>query len=376
MRRIPHLRHSSLPVLAVLLGLTASFAAGQNQSQGQQPDASQNQSQTMQDQSRAGQTPLPLSPDLNGLHRNHRLILKDGSYQVVTQYQIVGDRVRYFSQDRQDWEEIPVSLVDWAATRKWEQDHNPLSANQISPGMKEAATLDAEETAERADQKARMPEVATGLNLPDQDGVFVLDTYQGTPELVQLNPSDIDMGAKAHHGVESLNPMTGARTRLELDGEHAKVHLHVDEPVFYLSLDTPHAADDKEPVLTNPVTVQTVSEQAIKGRDWGAHSASSHFAIVHLDERIAMRFVGPVEVSSSGAVVADPNVIPAAVQILTGGRWLRVEPTRPLMIGEYALVEILSPTEMNPSVWDFEVNPATGDNPGSMGPILENSSRR
>ncbi|HEV2133867.1 MAG TPA: hypothetical protein VGR47_06350 [Terracidiphilus sp.] len=357
---------------AALLAVSAALALAQNSNQ--KSDDSQNQSQTMQDQSRSGQTPMTLNPDLEGLKKNHRLILKDGSYQVVTQYKIVGDRVRYFSRERNDWEEIPTNMVDWDATRKWEQKFNPPSADEMSPGMKEAAKLDDEETEERADQKARMPEVSKGLNLPDEDGVFALDTFHGTPELVPISPDNIDLGAKAHHGISSLSPMAGARSRLELDGEHAKVHLHVNEPTFFLSLDTPHAADAKEPVLSNPITVKTVSQEAIAGRKYGAHSAASRFAVVHLDERIAMRFVGPVEVSQSGTVVGDPNVIPAKVQALPGGRWLRVQPERPLLIGEYALVEILSPTEMSPSVWDFQVNPATEDNPGSMSPILGSNS--
>ena len=354
--------------------MTTAVVAAQKQNSKQKPDDAQNQSQTLQNQSRSGQTPMTLNPDMEGLKRNHRLILKDGSYQVVTQYRVAGDRVRYYSRERNDWEEIPSNLIDWDATRKWEQEHNPKSADEVSPGMQEAAKLDAEETEERADQKARMPEVARGLNLPDEDGVFALDTYHGTPELVPLNPSDIDLGAKARKGIASLDPMAGARKRLVLDGGHAKVHLHVNEPAFFLSLDTPHAADAKEPVLSNPITVKTVSQQAIKDRKYGAESAASHFAVVHLDERIAMRFVGPVAVSQSGVVTGDPNVIPAKVQALPGGRWLRVQPEQPLLIGEYALVEILSPTQMSPSVWDFQVNPATGDNPGSMSPILGDNS--
>src|ERR1700722_1972490 len=57
--------------------------------------------------------------------RNQRLILKDGSYQIVTKYQRSGDRVRYFSAERDQWEEMPAELVDFAATAQWAKDHAP-----------------------------------------------------------------------------------------------------------------------------------------------------------------------------------------------------------------------------------------------------------
>ncbi|MGH9598999.1 MAG: hypothetical protein ACRD27_04000, partial [Terracidiphilus sp.] len=176
MSRSPQLRPLAAACAALLMAAAALTARGQSQNQ----DQNSNQNQDgMQNQSRADQTPMALKPDLPGLNRNHRLILKDGSYQMVTQYQIVGDRVRYFSEERDDWEELPVSLVDWDATRKWERDHAGALAGAPSPAMKEAEALDNEEQAERADQRARMPEVAKGLELPDQDGVFVLDVYHG-----------------------------------------------------------------------------------------------------------------------------------------------------------------------------------------------------
>ena len=160
---------------------------------------------------RQKQTPLVLKPDAPGLAKNHRLILKDGSYQLVRQYKIVGDRVRYLSLERGDWEEMPVELVDWDATRKWERDHATPTGEEPSPAMKEAADIDKEETDERNLQKARMPEVAKGLELPDEDGVFALDTFQGTPELVELTPVDLNMNAKTRHGVSTLNPLAASK---------------------------------------------------------------------------------------------------------------------------------------------------------------------
>src|ERR1700748_2614520 len=60
-----------------------------------------------------------------------RLIMKDGSYQVVLSYKVDGKVVRYRSAERNGAsEEIPLSLVDLPATEKWAHDHDPLKRQE------------------------------------------------------------------------------------------------------------------------------------------------------------------------------------------------------------------------------------------------------
>jgi len=319
-------------------------------------------------QNASAQKPLPLKPDIPGTSSNHRLILKDGSYQLVRKYEVVGDRVRYISVERSgEWEELPASLVDWDATKKWERDHD-TQLDQASPAMQGAAEIDKQEAAVRDQEKARHPSVAKGLELPDEDGVFVLDTYEGNPELVELLPSELGANAKTKHGLSTLNPLAGQKASLELDGAHAKVHLHVNDPAIYLSLNT---RDDVEEVTTHAMTVNTGSAKEVASRKHGAHSPSSGFAIVHVDERRALRIVGAIHMSPTGSVTQDEDVIPTKVEVLPGKHWLKITPAQPLTIGEYALVEIISPSDINQSVWDFRIDPQLGDNPGSLGPIYK-----
>jgi hypothetical protein len=314
-------------------------------------------------------TPLPLKPGIPGVQVNHRLILKDGTYQIVRKYEVIGDRVRYISVERGgDWEELPSDLIDWPATQKWEKQQADLAKDAQSPAMQEAAELDKEEAAERQSQKDRMPEVARGLTLPDQDGVFVLDEYRGNPELIELVPSTGDLQMARQHGIRSVLPLQGQLAHVELEGQAAKVHIHVNEPTLYLSLDSKNAAE-VEQVVSHAMTVDTHGAGAVQHPKRGATSPDSGFAIVRVDERKSVRIVGTVHIGPTGNITQEENVIPMIAEVLPGKHWLKLKPKAPLLIGEYALVEILSATDMNASVWDFQVNPRAGLNESAIGPL-------
>src|SRR5215831_3635860 len=126
------------------------------------------------------------SPAL-GQQATERLVLKDGSYQSVVKYEVQGDRVHYLSAERYEWEDIPSSMIDWDATKKYEAD---LSSGKFVRKREESP----EEKEEREKEEANSPEVAAGLRLPGSGGVFLLDQYQGKPELAEIlqNGSEIN----------------------------------------------------------------------------------------------------------------------------------------------------------------------------------------
>src|SRR5580704_18158404 len=140
-----------------------------------------------------------------------RLILKDGSYQLVTKYEVKGDRVRYLSAERDDWEDIPSSLIDWPATDKFERDR--ASATTIP----EAAQLDKEIEEENNRAEALLPEVAPGLRLPENSGVFLLDSFQGEPQVLEVQQSagDVAQNTKANIFHGALNP-AGLKETIQL----------------------------------------------------------------------------------------------------------------------------------------------------------------
>jgi hypothetical protein len=147
----------------------------------------------------------------------YRLYMKDGSYQPITTCEILdaGQRVHYMSAERHEAEDVPASLVDWAATEKIAKEGPPTEKAEASP---DAAQVDKEEAEERAAEEARSPEVKPGLRLPDQGGVYVLDYWHDEPQLVELvqNGSDINKNTGRNILRAAINPIAKAKQTIEI----------------------------------------------------------------------------------------------------------------------------------------------------------------
>ena len=115
---------------------------------------------TLLPNSLAAQEPSPATAE----QQTKRIILKDGSYQMVLKYEMQGDRVHYLSAERYEWEDLPASLVDWDATKKYEAD--------LSKGKARAHVETPEEREEREREEANSPEIEPGLRLPGTGGVL------------------------------------------------------------------------------------------------------------------------------------------------------------------------------------------------------------
>lgn len=314
---------------------------------------------------------MALLPLARAQAAGERLIMKDGSYQIITKYQIKGNR--FLSAEREDWEEIPKNQVDWVATAKWKLDHGPeqkgpvVVTNPNDPGQVEAAKIDAEERAARQAELQRMPFVMPGLRLPDESGVWVLDTFDGQPELVHMTQSNGDLNRTYQHSVVpyEVGSKRGSSELVRINGFSAKVELHVNQPVFYVSLDPPKPPKGApEPAsLSQPLTVDTHGTTSVPD-DKRAHSSpNSRYVIVTVKVGKNQRTATAEDLDAVVGGGAPPvTMVETEKQVLPGGYWMKITPKSPLLIGQYALVEVLGPKDVNADVWAFGVNPSANEN--------------
>src|SRR5580698_70630 len=139
-----------------------------------------------------------------------RLYLKDGTFQLVREYQVVEDRVKYLSADRGEWEEIPLELVDLNRTKKEVSDREE--------SLRQVAKEDAEEDAA---VKAEREEIS---RIAHEAGVY----YIHETKLEPLKAADVKFVTNKTRAVLKILspiPAVSGKSTVEVDGGTSAFHI-------------------------------------------------------------------------------------------------------------------------------------------------------
>jgi len=241
---------------------------------------------------------------------SQKLFLKDGSYQLVSSYEVHGDRVRYFSVERAAWEEIPLALVDLEATKRAQADEKALEKKQLEEGHE----LD-KQRFEKPVEKGF--EIAPGVHLPQEEGVYA---YDGARIIRLLQSSAEVVTDKKRATLLLAVPVLKGRSIVALPGPKAAVRIQHAQPTFYIQ------SSDGLGAKLELISVKVSKET---------------------------RVVERVEAGRGG--IGKPSELRAAVQLertqLAPGLY-RLKPLQPLDPGEYALGELVQ-EKLNLELWDF-----------------------
>jgi hypothetical protein len=236
-------------------------------------------------------------------------------------------------------------MVDWPATEKYAKER----ASGAPPP--EAAALEKEIEAEHAAEEALSPHVLPGLQLPEEGGVFLLDTYEGNPELVPIEQrgGSVNKNMKGNILRATINPIASSHQTVEVPGKHAPMQSHVAVPALYINIDR----TEDQPETETPAQATPKEPEPLPPQD--------RFRIVRLETKGEKRIVGDIKIAVYGKISQDAKFVPTTAQPMTGG-WVKLTPTENLPNGEYAVVEMVGKEGMNLYVWDFGVNPNAAAN--------------
>jgi hypothetical protein len=264
--------------------------------------------------------------------RGKKLILKDGTFQIVRSYQRNGDRVRYLSAERGAWEELPASLVDWEATAKAEAE----TEEQTKALVEAARRRDLADKQGMIDVDASL-ELAPGVFLPQGEGLYVVEGS----EVRLLEQAEMQVKLDKGRTLEQvLSPVKviPTRHRVEIPGAHAKLRLKTTQPEFYLR-QAPHDPDQEAPV-------QTSSRPSESGPELELMAAKVKGGN-RLVESISTDFIGQESSKKESISIQRWPIAPNVF------RFTLSESLKP---GEYALSEPL-PEGLNLYIWEFGVDP-------------------
>jgi hypothetical protein len=236
-----------------------------------------------------------------------KLYLKDGTYHLVREWKREGDRVKFYSTERSDWEEVPVDLVDLRKTEAEMEDRKEALKD-------EAKIVSDEDKAIRAQRN----EI---LKIPQDPGVYTLDDQQQLRIFPQADTKiHTSKGRTALKIATGLGMLMGKGT-VELDQPHSVTIVTNDRQEFYFQL-----AQDET------------------------------FGIVKLTPHHNVRIVEKLTIAPKGIDQTAEELVevPSFKKQLSEGGLYKVWPEKPLEPGEYAVVEFTQ-GKVDPRVWDFQI---------------------
>jgi hypothetical protein len=255
-----------------------------------------------------------------------KLYLKDGTYLLVTQYQIQGDRVHYYSVAEGQWEDMPLSLVDLKATRQ-----------AITSKQEEQQQL-----LQQAERTVRgnyqMPQntgfqVAPGIRLPFQEGLYA---YDGTRLITVIQSQGTLVRDKKRMALTMAvpGPFLKRQSLLILPGDAAAVRIFSPTPTFYAQF---------------------------------PDGAGSRIVLLRLKAGKNDREVEKVTAGRAGETSESQSVLSLRATKVTSVLF-KLTPAQPLTAGEYALKETGEDTL---DVWDFGIDsPSSKPKQGIAGKLM------
>jgi hypothetical protein len=240
------------------------------------------------------------------LPATQRLYMKEGGYHLVREYEVIEDRVRYYSTERGDWEEIPLELIDLEKTKR---EFSERKREQEA----DVAALQAEDESERAMER----EVS---RIPIDSGVYRVEGGQAKA----ITQAELKVGTNRRRSVLKVItpiPVVAGKHFVEVEGKQSATRVSNAQPEFYIRL-----------------------------------SALQRFGMFKLTPR------------NNDRVVQIWNVVPVSDEVIeeqeevevfrqqVGDGLYKIWPMNPLEPGEYAVVEY-SQGARNIMAWDFSYRP-------------------
>ncbi|MEZ5398136.1 MAG: hypothetical protein R2729_00620 [Bryobacteraceae bacterium] len=233
-----------------------------------------------------------------------KLYLTDGEFHAVREYKVEGDRVRFYSTERSQWEEMPLELVDLKRTR-------------AESAALEEARLE-EKRADRAEAEAEAAMRREIRLIPRDPGVYWLEDGEARA-VKQAEVKVVTDKKRSILKAVSPIPIVSGKSTVEIDGTSAAVVVHGERPELYVRLSQPE-----------------------------------RFGIVRVAEGKGTRIVERWNVIPVTKEIVQEQDLVEIFRYQVGGDLYKIWPQKPIEPGEYAVIQYTE-GKGNTQAWDFRV---------------------